>query len=135
MCPADGGRAGLAQTDGANFALLDEAGHGTHRVLDGDGRVDAVHIVQIDRLKPQALQAGFARRLHILGSAIHAVAATLLLGLTKLGGQDDLVSTTTLQGTAEQLLVVSPAVHVGRVQKIDATVQRVVDHSNAVVVT
>src|SRR5438477_282074 len=80
-------------------------------VLDRHARVDAVLVVEVDRVDPQPLQAGFAGLLHIFGAAVDTVGAAGLAGLAEFGGDDDVVMQP-LQGAAEQLLIVAPAIHV-----------------------
>src|SRR5947207_11735366 len=81
----------LAEPEVAYLALLDEAAHRAVRVLDRHARVDAVLVVEIDRVDPQPLQASLARLLHVFGAAVDAVGAAGLPGLAEFGGDDDVV--------------------------------------------
>src|SRR5438874_9097735 len=109
----------LAEPEVAHLSLLDEAAHRADRVLDRHARVDAVLVVEVDRVDPQPLQAGLARLLHIFGAAVDAVGTAGLPGLAEFGGDDDVVRPA-LQGAAEQLLIMAPAIHVRAVEMIDA---------------
>src|SRR5947207_776952 len=113
----------LAEAEMAHLALLDEAAHRTDRVLDRHARIDAVLVVEVDRVDPEPLQAGLAGLLHVFGAAVDAVGAAGLAGLAEFGGDDDLVRPA-LQRAAEQFLVVAPAIHVRAVEMIDAELDR-----------
>src|SRR5262249_32769082 len=67
---------------------------------------------------------------YVLGPAVDEVA--LAVGaphLAELRGHDGPLPPA-LQGPAEQLLVVAPAVHVGAVQEVDPAVEGLVDHGD-----
>src|SRR5438270_4121617 len=116
----------LAEPVVAHVGLLDEAAHRADRVLDRHARVDAVLVVEVDRVDAEPLQAGLARLLHIFGAAVDAIGAAGLAGLAEFGGDDDVVRPA-FEGAAEQLLVVAPAIHVGAVEMIDAELGRAPD--------
>src|SRR5688572_26043219 len=89
MGPADRFRARLRQSEVQDLALrdefLDRAGH----VLDGDGRVDAVLIVQIDTVRPEPLE----RTLYYFPDAFGpAIEATGFEVEPELGGDDNVVA-------------------------------------------
>ena len=71
---ADGARAGLAEAEVADLALLHEAGHGADRVFDRHVRIDAVDIIEVDHIDPHALEARLAGDRHIVGPAVDAAA-------------------------------------------------------------
>ena len=90
---ADGLGLGFAEAECAHLARLHQFAHGADRVLDRHLGIDAVLVVEVDHVDAQSLQARIARRLHMGGTAIHAVGAARLLRLAEFGGQHDLVAT------------------------------------------
>src|SRR6185369_17515234 len=76
---------------------------------------------------PEALEARVARLRHVLRSAVDPRSAVRFPHVAELGGQDHLVALA-LQGAAQQLLALAPAVEIGGVEEVDAEVQRAVDH-------
>src|SRR5205085_9645119 len=81
----------LAEPEVAHLALLDEAAHRADRVLDRHARIDAVLVIEVDRVDAEPLQAGFAGLLHIVGAAVDAIGAAGLAGLAEFGGEADVV--------------------------------------------
>ena len=69
--PQRGGR-GLGEAEEPHLARADELGHGADRLLDRRLRVDAVLVVEVDRVETEPLQAGVAGRADVLGAAAHA---------------------------------------------------------------
>ena len=105
MRPADRFRAGLGQAEMQDLALrnefLDRAGH----VLDGDGRVDAVLVVQIDTVGPEPLE----RTLYYFPDAFGpAIEATGFEVEPELGGDDDVVADRRNRFTTRSSLVYGP---------------------------
>jgi hypothetical protein len=90
-------------------------------------------VIKIDHVDPEALEARFARLHHVLGPAVDALLAVGRFGLAELGREDHLLAPA-LERLCEKLLIVSPAVHVGRVEVVDAAVDGVVDHRDRFVV-
>jgi hypothetical protein len=123
----------LRQSEGADLALLDQALHRADGLLDRHVRVDAVLVIEIDDLQAKTLQARLAGLHDVLGTAVDSLLAVGALGLAELGCDDDLVAPA-LERAPEQLLVVPPAIHVGRVEVVDAAVERVVDDRDRLVV-
>src|SRR5688572_2455384 len=123
----DGLRVGFRKAERAHLTLLDEALHRTDGVLDGRVRVYAMLIVEVDDLDAQALEARLAGLHHVLGPPVDALLAVGPLHLAELGGDDRLAAPAVLERLAEQRLVVTPAVHVGRVEEGDALVDGVAD--------
>src|SRR5688572_7393709 len=119
------GRGRLGQTEIAHLPLLHEPRHGPDRLLDRDGRIDAVLVVEVDHVHAESLQARVARLRHVLRTAIDARGPIGLSEIAELGGEHDLVALPA-QGGGEELLVVAPAVHVGGVDEVHAKVQRAV---------
>src|SRR6266849_678406 len=127
MGPPDGRGRRLGEAEVAHLALLDEPGHGPHRIRDGDLRVHTVLVVEIDDIDAQPLETRVAGAADIRGTAVDEIALAIrALDLAELRGEHRLVAPT-LERPAQQLLVVSPTVHVRGVQEVDPQVQRVVD--------
>ena len=70
MRPPDGRRPGLADAEKAYFALADKLAHRADRVLDRNGRIDPMDVIEVDDVglePPEPLLAGFA---HIFRPAV-----------------------------------------------------------------
>ena len=72
MGAADGFRARLGEAEVQNLALLDEVFHRAGDVLDRHGRIDAVLVVEIDAVGPQALERFLDDLPDVLRSAVQA---------------------------------------------------------------
>jgi hypothetical protein len=84
-------------------------------------------VVEVDRLDAEPLEAALARRAHVLGLAVDAAdGAILAADDAELGGEHYLV-TPAADRAPHQLLVRVRPVHVGRVEEVDAQVERAVD--------
>ena len=68
-------------------------------------------VVEIDDLHAQPLQAGLAGLLDIGGAAVHRITAAFALHLAEFGGEEHLAPAS-LDGAAEQRLIVAPAIGV-----------------------
>ena len=86
-------------------------------------------VIDVDHVDAQTLQARLAGAQYVGRAAIHVLLAVGALRLPELGRHHHAIAAPT-QRLAEQLLVVPPAVHVGRVEKVDALVERVVDDAD-----
>src|SRR5205823_10179013 len=106
--------------------LLYEAAHRAEHVLDRHAGVDAVLVIEVDRVDAEPLQADLARLLHVFGAAVDAIGAAGLAGLAEFGGDDDLVMQP-LQGAAEQFFVMAPALPVRAVEMIHAELDRALE--------
>src|SRR5437773_11145697 len=60
----------IADADEANLALIHQVFHGTHRFLDGNGRVRPVKLVKIDVVGFECLKAAVGSMVNILTSKI-----------------------------------------------------------------
>src|SRR5277367_2069802 len=96
----------------------------TNRFIDRNRWIDAVLEIQVDHVFVQTFQAGLAGLLHILRAAVHAVRLTRPLRLAEFRDQHDFVAPP-LDGAADHGFVVTPAVHVGRVEVVHSEVDRV----------
>src|SRR5262245_59657555 len=121
MGPADGLRPRLGESQEANLALLHEPSHRSHRVLDRHTGVDAMLVIAIDHVDAQALQAVRARLSDILRPAIDTFSLAVAAHLTKFSDKHDLISSA-LNGASNHFLVMSPAIHVGGIEVVNATV-------------
>src|SRR5207302_2010780 len=79
--PADRRRRRLGQSEEAHLAFLDERGHRADRLLDRRPRIDAVLIVEVDRLDAQTRQARLASGTNVVGLAADAETATVCAAL------------------------------------------------------
>ena len=115
----------LGQPEMADLARSHQFGHGAHGLLDGYVAVAAVHVVQVDHVGLQSLQALVDALPHVRG-----IAASVELACGTVGGvaddaefgcERDLVAAVGEQ-LGDQLLVVSAAVDVGGVDERHAEV-------------
>src|SRR5439155_15746363 len=93
MGAADGIGAGLAQAEVAHLALLHEPRHGADRVLDRHSGVDAVDVIEVDRLDAEPLEARLAGDRHVIRLAVDAAAlAARPADVAELRGDEILVA-------------------------------------------
>ena len=109
-----------------HLALLDEPRHRTDGVFDRHRRIDPVLVVEIDDVDPEPLQARVARLKDVRGAAVDAIGPARLPGLAEFAGDQHLIAAA-LQCPAEKLFVLTPAIHVGAVEMVDAEFNRTVD--------
>jgi hypothetical protein len=103
----------------AHFPLLHELCHRADRLLDRRLQVDAVLVVEIDRLDAEPLQRCLAGGADVGGAAVDAeVFAVRTADVPELRRQHDVVAPA-LDRLADEPLVRAPAVHVGRVEEGD----------------
>ena len=130
----DGGGRRLRDAQVAHLAGLDERRHRPPGLLDGHATVDAVLVVQVDDLDPEARERRVARRRDVLGPAVdadeRAVGAALV---AELRGEHDLVAAAR-DGPSHELLVGEGTVHVGGVEEVDPEVEGLVDRGDRLVV-
>lgn len=108
----------------AHLALADQPGHRAHRVLDRRVGVDAVLIVEVDRLDAEPSQARLAGGADVIRAPAHALeGAVLAANVAELGGENHRVAAIA-DRTPDQLLVTAYPVHVGGVQKRHAEIDR-----------
>ena len=117
---ADGRRRRLREPEEAHLAGLDQSRHRAHL------GIDAVLVIEVDHVHAEALETRVARLRHPLGPAVDAGRAVRLAHVAELGDDHGALAPAA-QRLAEQRLVVAPAVHVGRVQEVDAEVERAMD--------
>jgi len=120
-------RARLAQPNKVHLAALDEPAHLADRILDRHAGVDAVLVIEVDRIETEPLQTGIAGLTHVFGAAVDAVGAAGVAGLAELGRDHEVIAPFPLQRAADQLLVLAPAIHVGAVEMIDPEIDRAMD--------
>src|SRR6185437_3360909 len=113
----------------AHLALRNELGHGADGVLDRHGRVDAMLVVEIDDIDAEPLQARVAGLDNVVRTAVDPLAGGGL-DLAEFGGEHDAVAAA-LEGAAQHLLVMAPAIHVRGIEEIDAAVDGVLDDGDA----
>src|SRR3954470_16751800 len=113
----------FGETEVTHLALFDQPRHLADRLLDGSVRVYAVLVVEVDYLDAQTPQRRLARRAHVLGPTRDAEEAPVLAAhVPELRRQHDAVAPVAYRAP-DQLLVAADAVHVGRVEKVDAQLQ------------
>ena len=111
---------------------MDEVAEGPERLVEVDGGVGPVGLVQVDVVGVQPAQAVLdllhdppPRRTPLVGVVAH--------GRHELGGQHHAVAPP-LERLADDLLGLARRVHVGRVNEVDARIEGGVDDADAVVV-
>ena len=108
----------------ADLTGRDQLRHGTHRFFDRHLRAAPVAVVEVDLLDAQALQRGLAGALDI-GRAIIDT-PLIFAGLAddaEFGGNHHLLparKTTLPEEAAKQAFVVTEAVGIGAIEKVDA---------------
>src|ERR1700737_4041690 len=105
----------------ANLPFLYELRHGSDGFFNRGVGVDAMLVIQIDRLNPQPPEAAFAGLANIVGFAVHG-ADTGGFGITddsEFRCQHNFVAFA-LDGAAHKFLVRVWAVDVSRIEEIDA---------------
>ena len=120
----------VGEADVADLPLAHHVVERPQRLLERRVAVPSVHLVQVDVVGLQPFEAAlhFAHDVHARRAAPVEVFAH---GQPHLGGQDDLLPHAP-QGVAEQGLALPEAVHVGRVDEVDAPVQGELHHSRCV---
>jgi hypothetical protein len=106
---------------------LHKVRHGADGVLDGDRRVDAVLVVQVDVVDPEPPQRGVARGGHIGGVAVDSGVIGIEDPFEAEFGRENHFGPPRLDRGPYQLLVVPQAIDVRCVQQGHARVQRGVD--------
>ena len=120
MRPPDRFRRGFGEAEVADLSLVLEARHFPDRIFDRNIGIDAVLIIEIDRLDPEPLEARLAGGADIFRIAAHS--EEFAIGpahIGELGREKDLVAAAP-DGSANELLVLERSVHVGGVEKGDA---------------
>jgi hypothetical protein len=115
-----------------HLALGDQVGDGAGGLLDGDVRVDAVLVVEVDVIGSEALQRAFDGSANVGGTAVDHPRGgrTVLVGNEpELGRDDDLVAAA-LNSLADDFFAVEGAVDFCGVDVGDAEVERTVDGAN-----
>src|SRR5216684_2058758 len=105
----------------ANLAFFYELRHGSDGFFNRRVGIDAMLVIQIDRLNPQPPEAAFAGLANIVGFAVQG-AGTGGFGITddaEFRGQHNFVALA-FEGAAHKLLVRVWAVNVGGIEEIDA---------------
>src|SRR4029453_5577486 len=127
--PANCLRTSLGQPQSADLPLLDEAGHRADRLLDRHGIIDAMLVVEVNRIDTKSLQARFASLIDVFGAAIDSDASIRSSSLAELGRDYRFVSSPP-QRTTEQFLVMTPPIHIRRVEHVDAAIKAPVNCRN-----
>ena len=90
---ADGGGAGFREAEMLDLALLDEAFDGAGDVFDRNLEVDAMLVVEVDRINLETLERFFRDLPDVVWMAVEGVPLAAVIGIgfpTKFCGDDDL---------------------------------------------
>src|SRR5262245_36869606 len=118
----------LAQAEVTRLALLDQIRHRADRLFNRNLRVAAVQVVKVDGLYAEPFETALDRLADVFGTAVNA-SNRGIVGIAhdaELGGQKHLIALPLDRATDQLFIGVGP-VHVRRVQKIDAKLQRAVN--------
>ena len=117
------------RADGADLALSHKVAHGVHELGHVDVRVGSVHLVQVDPIgaeSPEAALDGLhdppPRRAPLVDAGAHRI--------PELRRQHDVVASPR-KCPAGDLFGLTVGIHVGRVDEVDAGVQRLMDRALA----
>ena len=125
--PANRFGTSLRQAEVAHLPLLDQLRHGTDRLLYRRVGVDAVLVVDVDVVGADPLERCVAGRQHVLAVPADAKPFPLFVAdVAELGREHDLVAPA-LDRPADESLVGERAVDVGRVEEVDAELERALD--------
>jgi hypothetical protein len=121
VCAAQGVRSGFRQTDAAHLAFFDELLHRADGLFNRRRRVNTMLVVKVNHVHTEAAQARFARRADIFGLAADAAYAFVrfVSDDAKLRGNQHLFAPTAYRAPY-QFFIRKRAVHVSRIQKVDA---------------
>ena len=120
MRAADGADARLREAEVPDLALADQVADGPGHLLDRHVGIDAVLVVEVDRLDAQPLQRALRHLANVLRPAVEPGLLSILVPLEgELGGDHDL-SAERRECLAEELLVPERAVRLRGVEECDA---------------
>ena len=116
---------GLRDPEKADLALGHEARHRAPRLLDRDLRVDAMEVVEVDGVDAEPLERGVAGRANVRGAPVPSERERRLVlqDEAALGREEDSLAAAR-DGAPDEPLVREGTVGVGRVEVIDAEVDR-----------
>ena len=115
----------LGDAEVADLAGRDELAHRPERLLDRDGRVGPMEVVEVDPVGAEATERRVARGPHVVGAPIGGSDA-VADDDAELGREHHLVAVAG-DGLADQLLVGAQAVHVGGVEERHAELARTLE--------
>ncbi len=120
----------FGQAEVTDLAGAHKIGHGTDRIFDRGGAVDAVLVIEIDMVDAEAAERRVAGLAHVVGLAADAEeGAVAAAHIAELRGKDHLVAAAA-DGAADQLFIPEGAVHVGRIEEVAAEVESAVDRGD-----
>ena len=127
-----GRRLGEAQV--ADLPLRDELRHRADRLLDRDGLVDAVLVIEIDVVDVQPTERRLDGRAHVFRASVDAAGSVLPDEVRELRGEDHFVAAVGDRPADELLVLAEPrSVHVGGIEEGDAEVERAVNRRDRLV--
>jgi hypothetical protein len=111
----------------AYLALAHEFSHRSNRIFDRRVGIDAMLVIEVDDINPQPFQAFVAALAHIVRLSVDP--QKLAVGSPHVAefGSDNNIVALALDGLAEELLIGSHPIHIGRIEKIDTKLQGPVD--------
>jgi hypothetical protein len=120
MSAAESGGGRFGKTKEADFAFTDQLSHGTDGVFDGCFGVDAVLVVQIDRVHAESLETSLAAGTNVFGLAADTadVGISFVADDRELCGEKNLVAAVA-DSLADENFVIAIAVNVCGVEEID----------------
>ena len=107
----------------ADLALVDELRHGAPGLLDGDGGVDAVLVVEIDVVDSQPRERSVAGGPHVFGTSVDADPAAVGAALVAEFGCEDNFIAPAGDCLADEQLIGERPVHVSSVEEVDADLE------------
>src|SRR3984885_13810816 len=123
--------ASFGKTGGAGLAFVFYLGPRPDSFFDGSFGVDAVLVVEIDRVDAETAETAFAGLADVVGLAADAASGGIL-GIaddTEFRGEDDFVALA-VDGVSDELFVGVRSVGVGSVEEIDAEFESAVNRGN-----
>src|SRR5438477_3879033 len=104
MRPPNGRRPGLADAEKAHLALADELAHRADRVLDRNGGIDPMDVIEIDNVGPEPPEALLAGFVHIFRPAVREARVAEQPEIAKLT-RDDVIAAVPSDRLGYELLV------------------------------
>src|SRR6267154_927715 len=127
--PLDVRHGNLRQPDVTDLPLLLQIPQGTELIVERHGGIDAVELVQLDALELEPAQAGFTGGAQVFRSTVRRPLTWAGTLESPLGGDHQLWRIR-IKGLRDEALAHRRAVGVGRVDQIDAELERQSQHGD-----
>jgi len=129
-CATDRLGACLGKTDVKPLAFADQLAQHAHRLLDGDLGIDPVLVIEVDPIRPEALQRPFDGTANIGGRAVDARGAGFAVEAeAPLGGQNEAIALA-FDGLTQQQLVAVRSIDFRGIEKGHSKVDRRMDRGD-----